>query len=149
MTDTTKNRPEPDVVGASGGELSGAAVAEDLTGVDATTGGPVTGTKPRSLWSDAWFDLRRNPLFWISGVLILIFIAMAVAPGLFTSKDPSSCDLASARHIPSNVHWFGTDIQGCDVYARTIYGARSSILVGLLATTATTVVGSIIGLIAG
>lgn len=109
----------------------------------------MTGTKPRSLWSDAWFDLRRNPLFWISGVLILIFIAMAVAPGLFTSKDPSSCDLASARHIPSNVHWFGTDIQGCDVYARTIYGARSSILVGLLATTATTVVGSIIGLIAG
>lgn len=149
MTDTPKNQPEPGVVGASGGELSGAAVAEDLTGVDATTGGPVTGTKPRSLWSDAWFDLRRNPLFWISGVLILIFIAMAVAPGLFTSKDPSSCDLASARHIPSNVHWFGTDIQGCDVYARTIYGARSSILVGLLATTATTVVGSIIGLIAG
>ena len=77
--------------------------------------------KPRSLWNDAWDDLKHNPLFWVSAVLIVIFVLMAAAPGLFTRTNPRACNLSAARHLPSAVHWFGTDVQGCDVYARTIY----------------------------
>lgn len=149
MTDTNQKSASGGLIGTSGGELAGDAVEQELSGIDATTGGPITGTKPRSLWTDAWDNLKRNPLFWISSALIVVFIVMAIAPQLFTSKDPHNCNLLVARHLPSPVHWFGTDVQGCDVYARTIYGARSSILVGLLATIGTTVLGSIIGLLAG
>lgn len=57
--------------------------------------------------------------------------------------------LANARSAPSAAHWFGTDNQGCDVYARTIYGARISIIVGICTTLATTLFGGLLGLIAG
>jgi oligopeptide transport system permease protein len=103
----------------------------------------------RSLWSDAWADLRRNPFFWVSAVLIAVFLVMAAFPQLFTSTDPYFADLAHAREKPSAEAWFGYDGQGHDVYARTIYGARSSILVGVFATLFTLVVGSLFGILAG
>jgi oligopeptide transport system permease protein len=105
--------------------------------------------KPRSLTSDAWHDLRRNPIFIISAMIIVVFVVMAAFPGVFTSKDPRFCDLNLSRQAPSADAWFGYDVQGCDVYARTIYGARASILVGLFTTLAVTVVGGLIGMIAG
>ncbi|AZZ38652.1 ABC transporter permease [Acidipropionibacterium jensenii] len=148
MTEPHSNPNTTELVGTDAASAA-PAVDADLTGIDATTGGPVSGTKPRSLWTDAWSDLRRDPLFWISAVLIVIFIVMALFPGVFTSKDPRACDLSAARHLPSPVHWFGTDVQGCDVYARTIHGARSSILVGILATLGTAIIGSLVGLVAG
>lgn len=103
----------------------------------------------RSLWSDAWRQLRRNPLFWISGVLIVIFVLMAIVPQLFTRTDPTYADLSRSREAPSGRAWFGMDTQGYDIFARTIYGARASILVGVLVTTITLVVGVVVGLAAG
>ncbi|MVA76223.1 ABC transporter permease subunit [Auraticoccus sp. F435] len=103
----------------------------------------------RSLWSDAWDSLRRNPLFWVSSALILVFLLMAAAPQLFTSADPFYGDLAVARQPPSAEHVFGTSSQGYDVYARVVYGARASIMVGLLTTVGTVVVGSVVGLVSG
>jgi oligopeptide transport system permease protein len=103
----------------------------------------------QSLWSNAWYELRRNPLFWISAALILLFVVMAIAPGLFTNIDPSAADLRRAREKPNPSAWFGRDFQGHDVYARTIYGARASILVGVLTTLATLIFGSFVGIIAG
>ena len=113
--------------------------------------GPVAedATASRSLTADAWRSLRRNPFFWISAALILVFIVMAAFPGLFTDQDPNYGVLSRGREGPSAEHWFGTDQQGHDVFARTIYGARASILVGLLATMGTLVLGSALGLIAG
>lgn len=105
--------------------------------------------KGKSLWANAWAELRRNPLFWISMVLIVLFVVMAAVPQLFTSKDPSFADLRMARQKPSGDAWFGYDTQGYDVYARTIYGARSSILVGILTTVFTLVLGSVVGIVAG
>jgi oligopeptide transport system permease protein len=120
------------------------------------TGGPETslaqpaaGEKPRSLGQDAWRELRRRPMFWISSALILIFIVMAAFPQLFTATDPYYADLAKAREAPSADAWFGRDSQGYDVYARTIYGARASIMVGIFATLFTLVVGSIVGIVSG
>lgn len=115
-----------------------------------TGGAPVTSEKARSLWSDAWRELRRKPFFWVSLALILLFVVMATFPQLFTSIDPLHADLSRAREKPSfGGSLFGRDGQGHDVYARTIYGARSSILVGIFATLATTILGSIIGIMAG
>jgi oligopeptide transport system permease protein len=112
-------------------------------------GGGHAAATPRTLAGDAWHDLRRSPLFLVSGAVILVLIAMAVAPGLFTSTDPRACDLSNSRLPPSGSAWFGYDLQGCDMYARTIYGARASILVGILTTVGIAVVGSLVGMFAG
>ena len=88
-------------------------------------------------------------MFWISAALIVFFVLMAAFPQLFTSTDPTVADLSKAREAPSADAWFGRDNQGYDVYARTIYGARASILVGVFATLFVALLGSFIGIIAG
>ncbi|OKI49651.1 ABC transporter permease [Micromonospora sp. CB01531] len=120
------------------------------------TGAPTAGLpesareqQPRGLLGDAWRDLRRKPLFWISATLILVFVLMAAFPWLFTSGDPVNGDLAHSRVDPSASAWFGYDVQGRDVYARTIYGARASIMVALLATIGTLLIGGTMGMVAG
>ena len=118
-------------------------------GTEGPPGAPQQADKPRSLTSDAWHDLRRNPIFIVSAVIIVVLVVMAAFPGVFTNKDPRFCDLNLSRQAPSADAWFGYDVQGCDVYARTIYGARASILVGLFTTIAVTIVGGLIGMIAG
>jgi len=102
-----------------------------------------------SLWSDAWRNLRRRPLFWISAVLILLVLAVAAVPSLFTSLLPRFCELKYSLDSPSAGHPFGYDRQGCDIYARTIYGARASVTVGLLTTLAVTLIGAVVGAFAG
>lgn len=127
-----------------------ATVPEVPAGVEGALVGPAgEAVRGRSLWANAWEELRRNPLFWISAVLIVVFVLMAVVPQLFTSKDPNLADLRLARQKPSGAAWFGRDSQGYDVYARTIYGARASILVGIFATAFTLVFGSFVGIVAG
>ncbi|MEE1786015.1 ABC transporter permease [Streptomyces sp. SP17BM10] len=133
-------------------------MSEPTNALDTTAPVPkaaaATGDKERvaSLWTDAWYDLRRNPLFIIGGLLVLLMVAMAVAPQLFTDKDPNSagfCELSSSLQRPSADHWFGFDVQGCDVYTRTIWGARNSIIVGILTTSLVVLVGGTLGLLAG
>ena len=105
--------------------------------------------KPRSLWSDAWHDLRRNPTFVISALLILLLILVAVFPSLFTSINPQRCDLLMGNDGRTPGHPFGFDRQGCDVYSRVIYGARASVTVGVLVTSGVVLIGGLIGAIAG
>lgn len=104
-----------------------------------------------SLWGDAWRQLRKNPLFLISAVLLLGFIVMAVAPGLFTSTDPSGrfCDLSRSVDRPTGGHWFGHDIQGCDYYTRVVYGTRVSLTIGLLVVGVDMVIAIFLGSVAG
>lgn len=102
-----------------------------------------------SLWSDAWHDLRVRPLFLLASVLLLVLIAMAAAPGFFTSKDPTYCTLSASLLPPRAEAIFGNDLQGCDVYARTVYGARASMLVGVLAAVFAFLLGSTLGVVAG
>ncbi len=106
--------------------------------------------RSRSLWSDAWRELRSSKIFIISAVLIVFFLIMTFFPQLLTfGKDPSTCDLTLSRQAPSSEAWFGYDNNGCDVYTRTIYGAKASILVGVFATLFTMLVGGFVGVIAG
>ncbi|MFI0792360.1 ABC transporter permease [Micromonospora rubida] len=105
--------------------------------------------KPRGLLGDAWIDLRRKPLFWIAATFILIFILMAAFPSLFTNGDAVNGALSHSQVKPSADAWFGYDVQGRDVYARVIYGARASIIVALVSTIGTLLIGGTIGMLAG
>ncbi len=105
--------------------------------------------KVRSLREDAWRDLRHSPMFWMSAILITLFLVMAIAPGLFTNTDPRATTLSEARSSPTSDNWFGRDVQGYDLYARCIYGARASIIVGVFATLGTMLIGIVTGLLAG
>lgn len=102
-----------------------------------------------SLWSDAWKQLRGSPVFLISLGIIIIISIMAIFPGLFTNADPRACNLSNSLARPSADHWFGFDLQGCDYYARTIYGARISVSIGLTVTIFAALLAIIMGSLAG
>jgi oligopeptide transport system permease protein len=100
-------------------------------------------------WRDTWRRLHRRPKFIVAAALILVIVLVALFPGLFTHADPSYADPSQSLLGPSAAHWFGTDLQGHDIYARTIYGARASVTVGLGATLLVFVVGGAVGALAG
>jgi len=102
-----------------------------------------------SFWRDMWRTLRRRPQFVISAALIAFILLVAMFPSLFTGADPGYANPDQSLLAPSAAHWFGTDLQGHDIYARTIYGARASITVGLGATLVVLVVGGALGALAG
>lgn len=137
MTDTQTGVPEAPGADAAGGTAN----------LDPTM--PANGARSASLWSDAWVQCRRRPLFWVCVTIIVILVTAAIFPGLFTNQDPKDCSLTRSLQTPSSEHWFGTDLQGCDYYSRTIHGARVSISVGLLVTFLATMVAIIGGSVAG
>lgn len=100
-------------------------------------------------WRDTWRGLRLRPKFIISAVLIGCVVVVAVLPELFTGADPGYANPDQSLLGPSVAHWFGTDLQGHDIYARTIYGARASITVGLGATLLVFIIGGALGAVAG
>ena len=117
--------------------------------IGAAAGPTAPDESARSLASDAWRSLRKNPIFWVSTALIFVFLLMAAWPSLFTGVDPNNAVLSDARATPNAHNWFGRDIQGYDIYSRTIYGARASILVGVFTTVVTTLFGGAMGIVAG
>jgi oligopeptide transport system permease protein len=104
---------------------------------------------PRSVWGEAWHSLRRNPLFLLAAVLILLVVVVAAVPGWFTSQDPRYCAVVNSMLSPRSGHPFGFDLQGCDIYARTVYGARASVVTGVGATLVFVLLGATVGGIAG
>ena len=82
------------------------------------------GDRRSNLWIDAWRDLRRRPLFYISASIVLLVIAVALAPSLFTRVSPTdNCLLANSNGAPGAGHPLGFTFLGCDVYARIVFGA--------------------------
>lgn len=107
---------------------------------------------PESQWREAWKRLRKSPLFWLASVIILALAIMVAFPGLFTDVDPYARNANSLdkQFAPaSDGHPFGYNFQGGDIWARTVYGARASVAVGVLATIMTVLLGMITGAIAG
>jgi oligopeptide transport system permease protein len=100
-------------------------------------------------WRDTWRKLRRRPKFVAAAALIVFILVVAMFPALFTGIDPTYADPSQSLLPPSGAHWFGTDLQGHDIYARTVYGARASVTVGLGATLLVFVVGGALGALAG
>ena len=106
-------------------------------------------TDRHGFWRDTWRTLRRRPKFIIAAALIALIVVVALFPVLFTGIDPGYADPSQSLLPPSAAHWFGTDLQGHDIYARTVYGARASVTVGLGATLLVFVVGGALGSLAG
>ncbi|WP_449373685.1 ABC transporter permease [Arthrobacter psychrolactophilus] len=107
---------------------------------------------PLSLWADAWKNLRKQPLFIISALLIVAVLVVAVFPQLFTHIDPtdqSNCSLNDSGEGARSGHPLGFTLQGCDVYARMIYGTRASLMVGVFTTIGVLLLGGIMGALAG
>ncbi|QBE48706.1 ABC transporter permease [Leucobacter triazinivorans] len=104
---------------------------------------PAPGARSSGFWRSA---LRPGAL--VPLLVLLIALAWAVAPGLFTSVSPTE-QVAAALQPPSAEHWFGTDATGRDVYARVVYGASQSITAALIAVAVGLVFGSLIGVTAG
>lgn len=134
MTDV-QSYSDAEAVGRAAGTLAGS--------------GQSAGGKPRSLFQDAMRDLRRKPIAWVAGVLILLVVVMAVAPWLLTSADPNDCALSRQYGNPSGGAYFGYDFQGCDMFARTVYGARASVQVGVFGIALAAVLAVTIGMTAG
>ncbi|MEJ1087310.1 ABC transporter permease [Microbacterium sp. Mu-80] len=106
--------------------------------------------KRSNLWLDAWRDLRRRPMFWVSAFFVLLIVVVAIAPSLFTNVPPNNgCQLANSNGGPESGHPLGFTRQGCDVYSRIIWGTRTSLIVGVLATAIGTIIGMVMGAFAG
>ncbi|MBX4893900.1 MULTISPECIES: ABC transporter permease [Rhizobium] len=90
----------------------------------------------------------RHPLVLIGGGLLMVLIILALAAP-FYAADPRSMDPFVRLKPPSAEHWFGTDNLGRDVFARTIYGARISLMVGLISALLAACVGLLLGVLAG
>jgi len=93
--------------------------------------------------------LRTDPRAWFGGGVILLLMLMALAAPIVARHDPFGVDLINSLEPPSVAHWFGTDIQGRDVWARLVYGARVSLSVGIVSQGIALVLGVVLGLIAG
>lgn len=104
---------------------------------------------PSSMWGEAWKNLRVRPLFWVAAIIMVFMLLLALFPTVFTSQDPNYCELSKSLKSPSAGHLFGFDRQGCDVFARVVYGARASLSVGVLAMIFSVLIGATIGALAG
>lgn len=100
-----------------------------------------------------WSALRRRVLFWAPVAVLAVLAVIAIVPGLvaglFGTGDPRACDLVNSALPPSSQHVFGTDLQGCDIYANVVYGTQTSLFVGLLTTALCLVTALVLGTIAG
>ncbi len=82
------------------------------------------------------------------GIVIVMALAAALAP-LIARQSPITIDLLHILQRPSALHWLGTDIQGRDMWARLVYGARVSLTVGLISQSIALALGVTMGLLAG
>jgi peptide/nickel transport system permease protein len=109
---------------------------------------------PSGLWRDAWWRLRHNPGAIVGLAFVLLFVVCAVfAPWLAPHK-PLDTDLSALGPGgippgPSAKHWFGVDTLGRDELSRILYGARLSLIVGVVAVAVGLSVGIVLGSIAG
>lgn len=115
-----------------------------MTGVDVYTREPTRSGLARVLAT-----FRTNKLAAAGLLLLVIIMALAAFAPLVTAYDPTVQDLAHKLEGPSTAHLFGTDEFGRDIWARTVYGARTSLLIGMSSTLVAVLVGSLVGIVAG
>jgi peptide/nickel transport system permease protein len=108
---------------------------------------------PSGLWREAWERLRRNPGAIVGFVLVATFALVALFAPLIAPDDPRAQDLSLLREGccpgPSAEHWFGVDALGRDEFSRIVYGARFSLLIGVVAVAVGLSAGLVLGAIAG
>ncbi len=105
----------------------------------------------RSLWQDAVARLVRNRAAVVSSIVLGVITLMAIFAPFLSPHEFDELYWDYIQHAPTfeNQHWFGTDGNGRDLFVRTLYGARVSLMVGVLATAVSLVIGVTWGATAG
>ncbi|MEO1441940.1 MAG: ABC transporter permease, partial [Chloroflexota bacterium] len=101
------------------------------------------------LWGDAFKQFIKHPTGMFGAFLVTLLIVAALFGPLLAPYDPTEMDFAETFAPPSLEHPMGTDNFGRDVFTRIMYGARVSLQVGVISVTLATVVGTLLGMIAG
>jgi peptide/nickel transport system permease protein len=108
---------------------------------------------PSGLWREAWQRLVRNPGAIVGFVLVAIFVLTAIFAPLIAPYDPRTQNLGLLAEGccpgPSADHLFGVDDLGRDQFSRVVYGARFSLLIGVVAVTVGVSIGLLIGAFSG
>jgi peptide/nickel transport system ATP-binding protein len=132
--------------------------ADELPGSPPAGPGAAPGIEGRGPWRLAWDRLRHDPLAVTAASFILLLILVAIFAPLFAhlvghgvnqQNDTAGLTAAGLPRAPSSAYWFGTDDLGRDVFVRTIYGARISLVVGIVASVSAVIIGTTVGLAAG
>jgi len=97
----------------------------------------------------AWRRFRGRPAAVAGAVVILVFVLVAVAAPLIAPFDPAAPSFMTIRKAPSWLHWMGTDENGRDVLSRIIFGARASLMAGVVSVLIAAGIGVPVGLMAG
>lgn len=107
--------------------------------------------QPAGLWRDAFDRFKRNPSAIIGAILIVLFIITAVLAPMIAPYDPREQvgSLGASGTPPSSEHLMGLDRQGRDYFSRVIYGARLSLIVGVVAVGVGLSLGLVLGSVAG
>ena len=95
----------------------------------------------------AWMRLRRRKSAMLGLIVLVLLIAMAVMAPWLASFDPAKQNYIAVRKAPSALYWFGTDESGRDMFSRVVFGARSSLLAGLVSIAIALGLGMPIGLL--
>ena len=105
------------------------------------------------LWKDAWSRLRRNPAAIVGFFFLALFVVVAIFAPLLARYAPLDQNLKLIEKGccpgPSSAHWFGVDRLGRDEYSRILYGARYSLLIGVVSVAVGLSVGLVLGSLAG
>lgn len=101
------------------------------------------------LWGDALRRMARNPSSIIGGIIVGFFVLMAIFAPFIATHDPTRGDLGASYLPPGPEHWFGTNIQGQDVFSRIVFGSRLTLGIAVLSVTIGVTFGALLGAIAG
>lgn len=105
--------------------------------------------KPESQLKEMWDSLKSNRAAMVGLVLVVFLAFIAIFGRIFMPYDPNYSDLSQTFQQPSAAHWFGTDNLGRDIFSRILYGARTSLTVGISAVAISLSIGIVLGAIAG
>jgi peptide/nickel transport system permease protein len=101
------------------------------------------------LWADAFRRMRRSPSAIIGGVIIIFFVLVALFAPFIAPYDPTLGDLGASYLPPGPAHWFGTNVQGQDVFSRIVFGSRLTLGIAVMSVTIGVTIGALLGAVAG
>lgn len=96
-----------------------------------------------------WRRFRRSKLAVFGMIVLIFFVLLSIFAPFLTDHDPNRSNLRNRNLPPSREHLFGTDDMGRDVFARTLYGGRISLTVGLVSVGISLGIGVVLGAVAG
>jgi peptide/nickel transport system permease protein len=99
--------------------------------------------------AEVWRRLKRNKAAIGGGVIVLLFVAVAIMAPVIAPHPPNEGDLYQRLKPPSMGHWLGTDALGRDILSRIIYGAQVSLQIQVVAVLIALVLGTLLGMFGG